>query len=62
LPRALALGVSLVLRSLLIGIRPVDPLACGTAVSTLAIVLLAASWFPARRASQLNPMRVLRAE
>jgi len=59
---ALALGVSLVLRSLLIGIRPVDPLAFGTAVSTLAIVLLAASWFPARRASQLDPMRVLRAE
>jgi putative ABC transport system permease protein len=59
---ALALGVSLVLRSLLIGIRPVDPLAFGTAVSTLAIVLLAAAWFPARRASQLDPMRVLRAE
>jgi hypothetical protein len=59
---ALALGVSLVLRTLLIGIRPADPLAFGTAVSTLAIVLLAASWFPARRASQLDPMRVFRAE
>jgi ABC-type antimicrobial peptide transport system permease subunit len=59
---ALALGVGMVLQSLLIGIRPIDPVAFGTAVSTLVVVLLAASWVPARRASRLDPMRALRSE
>jgi putative ABC transport system permease protein len=59
---ALAIGVGLVLQSLLIGIRPIDPIAFGTAVSTLTVVLLAASWIPARRASRLDPMRALRSE
>ena len=59
---ALAIGVGLVLQSLLIGIRPIDPIAFGTAVSTLMVVLLAASWIPARRASRLDPMRALRSE
>ena len=59
---ALAIGLGMVLRSLLIGIGPIDPVAFGTAVFTLALVLLAASWFPARRASRLDPMRALRAE
>jgi len=59
---ALALGVGLILQSLLIGIRPIDPVAFGTAVSMLMVVLLAASWIPARRASLLDPMRALRRE
>ena len=59
---ALALGVGMVLQSLLIGIRPIDPVAFGTAVSSLMVVLLAASWVPARRASLLDPMRALRSE
>jgi putative ABC transport system permease protein len=59
---ALALGVGIALQSLLIGIRPIDPVALGTAVSMLMAVLLAASWVPARRASRLEPMRALRSE
>jgi predicted permease len=59
---ALALGVGMALQSLLIGIRPIDPIALGTAVSMLMVVLLAASWVPARRASRLEPMRALRSE
>jgi putative ABC transport system permease protein len=58
---ALAIGVSMLLQSLLIGIQPVDPLAFGTATILLAAVLLAASWAPARRASKMDPMRALRA-
>jgi len=59
---ALALGVGMVLQSLLIGIRPIDPVAFGAAALTLMVVLLAASWVPARRASRLDPMRALRSE
>ena len=59
---ALAIGVSLLLRGLLIGIQPVDPLAFGIATVLLAGVLLAASWAPARKASRMDPMRALRAE
>jgi putative ABC transport system permease protein len=59
---AMALGVGRVLQSLLIGIPPIDPVAFGTAVSALMVVLLAASWVPARRASLLDPRRALRSE
>jgi putative ABC transport system permease protein len=58
----LAIGVSLLLQSLLIGIKPIDPLAFGIATLVLAAVLLLASWSPARRASRMDPMRALRAE
>src|SRR4029450_8383455 len=59
---ALALGVGMVLQSLVIGIPPIDPIAFGTALVTLMVVLRAASWVPARRASLLDPMRALRSE
>lgn len=59
---ALALGVSMLLQSRLIGIRPVDPLAFASALLLLTLVLLGASWSPARRASRMDPMRALRAE
>jgi predicted permease len=58
----LAVGVSLALQSLLIGIQPIDPIAFLTATLVLGGVLLAASWAPARRAANLDPMRALRAE
>lgn len=59
---ALAAAVSTVLRSLLIGLAPVDPLAFGGALALLAAVMLAAAWVPARRASRMNPVGALRAE
>ncbi len=59
---AVALGVSQLLRSLLIGLGPVDPVAFGLAIIVLTGVLLAASWGPARRAARMDPMRALRAE
>jgi predicted permease len=59
---ALAVGISLALQSLLIGIQPMDPIAFASATIVLTGVLLAASWIPARRAANLDPMRALRAE
>jgi ABC-type antimicrobial peptide transport system permease subunit len=58
----LAIGVSTLLQSLLIGVRPFDVAAFGTATMVLAAVLLTASWAPARRAARMDPMRALRSE
>jgi predicted permease len=59
---ALAAGVSQLLGGLLVGIGSIDPLAFGTATMLLMLVLLAATWIPARRAAGMDPMRALRAE
>jgi predicted permease len=59
---ALAIGVSQLVRSLLVGIGPADPLAFGIATVLLATVLMAATWMPARRAAAMDPMQALRAE
>jgi ABC-type antimicrobial peptide transport system permease subunit len=59
---ALAVAVSQLLGSLLVGIGAVDPLAFGVATLVLTAVLIAASWAPARRAAKMDPMRALRAE
>ena len=59
---ALAAGVSQLLGSLLVGIGPVDPIAFGAATAVLIVVLLVATWAPARRAAGMDPMRALRAE
>ena len=58
----LAVGLAILVRSLLVGIGSVDPLAFGIATLVLTAVLLAASWVPARHASRMDPMRALRAE
>jgi predicted permease len=49
-------------RSLLYGLEPGDPLTLGAAVLLLAMVALAASYLPARRAATLDPMAALRNE
>jgi putative ABC transport system permease protein len=59
---ALAVLCSLLLKSLLIGLGPVDPLAFGGAMALLAGVMIAASVLPARRAARMDPMRALRSE
>lgn len=49
-------------RSAVLGVTPLDPLAyVGSAAATVA-VSLAASWLPARRATKVDPMAALRAE
>jgi putative ABC transport system permease protein len=62
----LALGLLLALpsaalaRAELVGISPFDPIAFGAVAGLLAIVALAASASPARRAARVDPMTVLR--
>jgi predicted permease len=59
---ALALAASRLIGTLLFGIAPSDPLAIGAALAILIVVALAASYLPARRASQLDPTQALRYE
>jgi ABC-type antimicrobial peptide transport system permease subunit len=57
-----ALLLSGALRRLLFELSPTDPATFGTIAAILALVVLAASWTPARRAATLDPMRALRIE
>ncbi len=50
------------LSSMLAGVRPWDPAALGTTAAALFVVVLFASWFPARRAAAINPREALRGE
>jgi predicted permease len=47
---------------MLFGIRPNDPITIGLAVAALALVSAMASYLPARRAANVEPMRALREE
>ncbi|HEX5216778.1 MAG TPA: ABC transporter permease [Vicinamibacterales bacterium] len=53
---------SALMRNLLFGIQPSDPLTFVGVVITIAIVSLAASAWPARRAAAIEPMQALREE
>ncbi len=57
-----AAGAGLVLRSLLIGVRPWDPPTFVAIVVLLTAVALLASWLPARRAARVDPLVALRYE
>jgi putative ABC transport system permease protein len=60
------LGVSLVvgrlLRGLLVGVAPLDPLTLALAAAALVVVAGLAAWLPARRAASIDPALVLRQE
>jgi putative ABC transport system permease protein len=57
-----ALGVTRVLRTLLYGVSPTDPLTIAAVLAGLALLGGLASLLPARRALRVDPVEVLRAE
>jgi putative ABC transport system permease protein len=58
----LALASAQVVKSLLYGLKPRDPLTVVLAVVTLAVVAALASFMPAYRASRLDPLKALHYE
>lgn len=59
---AAALTLCRLVKSMLYGIRPDDPMTVAGGIVILLLVALAASWIPARRAAALDPMEALRHE
>jgi ABC-type antimicrobial peptide transport system permease subunit len=57
-----AFGTSRFIESFLFGMKPNDPLALTLAVATLLFAAFLASYFPARKASRIDPMIALRHE
>ncbi|WP_163995649.1 ABC transporter permease [Pyxidicoccus caerfyrddinensis] len=57
-----AVGLSRVLAGLVYGVSTTDPLVLAAVALLLLCVALLASWLPARRASRVDPMSVLRSE
>ncbi|PYR16830.1 MAG: hypothetical protein DMF94_26140, partial [Acidobacteria bacterium] len=56
------IAIATVLRSLLFGITPTDPLSLGMVVIVLLVTSGVACYLPARRAAALDPMTALRHE
>jgi len=59
---ATALAMGHLIASMLYGLKPYDPSTLVTAALLLIFIAAAASWFPARRAARIDPMRALRHE
>jgi putative ABC transport system permease protein len=57
-----AVAASMVLRHRLHGLSPFDPVAYLGVATLLACAALAASYIPARRATNIDPMEALRCE
>jgi predicted permease len=57
-----AIGGAHLLRSMLFGLQPGDPLTFAGALAAITVVALAASFVPARRAAGVEPMTALRSE
>jgi predicted permease len=58
----LAVGVSATIQDFLFGVSPSDPIIYVAISALLLVVALLACWIPARRATRLDPIAVLRGE
>jgi predicted permease len=56
------LALAQLIKSMLYGLKPTDPLTLGVSVLLLLLVAFIAGWVPAYRASQVNPIDALRSE
>jgi macrolide transport system ATP-binding/permease protein len=56
------MGASIVIRNLLFGVQPWDPVTLASVAMLLALVSMAASFLPAQRAASVNPTDALRVE
>ena len=57
---ALALAAARSVRSLLFGLDPADPMTLLVAIAALLVTGVAAAWWPAKRATGIDPLTVLR--
>lgn len=57
-----AMGLARLISGMLFGISPIDPIAFGGTVAALVLITLVASYIPARRAAEVNPVVALRTE
>jgi ABC-type antimicrobial peptide transport system permease subunit len=58
----LGVGVSATIQDFLFDVSPSDPIVYATISALLLVVALLACWIPARRATRLDPIAVLRGE
>jgi putative ABC transport system permease protein len=58
----LALGAARLLREMLFGVTPTDPLVLVAVAGIMALVALVACYVPGRRALRIEPAMALRAE
>ncbi|MFI5246116.1 MAG: FtsX-like permease family protein, partial [Gemmatimonadales bacterium] len=58
----IALAASQILRGLLVGLSPFDPITYAVTIAFFGTVALVACWLPARRAARVEPMVALRGE
>jgi len=58
----IALGATQLIAAMLYGVEPTDPLTFGAVLLVTLIVAAAACYFPARRASRLDPLAALRGD
>ena len=59
---ALAFGVTRIVALLMYQVDPQDPTVFGAVITLIVVVGMAAAFFPARRATSVDPVRALRAE
>ncbi len=58
----LGAGAGVLLRSLIFGVSPLDPVTFGVMIAIFGVVAVAASALPARRAASVDPVEALRAQ